>query len=389
MTTERCAARDGRLSILDVDPRQLRERRGGEGRRRSSRFGADGRSAARHGAAGALSIVDKTGAAVVVEPIGGKLVIYDDPLGVITNSPTFDWHMTNLGNYVGLSPEIARRSPCRARRSITSAKVRDSTAFRAILRRRRDSCAPSRTSRRPSSLRPETTPCNRSSIFSTTSYPARRRARSSQRQDHRRVDALDAADDLTNLEFDFRTFNDQSLRSVDVRKSAGRCRFDDRVSPDGDRAGRRRLRPSRPDRKNPKASETKPAKGPFNSHAMGFFRSRAGALHRIGPALASCGSLPTASSGGAAPASVAPHAAHGSLLYLSNVQDHDVEIYSYPDGRTVGKLSNFGQPPANAPTRGATFGSSIRKRCRSKSMRTAARRRWWRSARPASPAAVP
>ena len=60
--------------------------------------------------------------------------------------------------------------------------------------------------------------------------------------------------------------------------------------------------------------------------------------------LASCGSLPTASSGGAAPASVAPHAAHGSLLYLSNVQDHDVEIYSYPDGRTVGKLSNFGQP---------------------------------------------
>ena len=48
-------------------------------------------------------IVDKTGAAVVVEPIGGKLVIYDDPLGVLTNSPTFDWHMTNLNNYAGLS----------------------------------------------------------------------------------------------------------------------------------------------------------------------------------------------------------------------------------------------------------------------------------------------
>jgi choloylglycine hydrolase len=34
----------------------------------------------------------------------GGLRIYDDPLGVITNTPTFDWHMTNLGNYVGLTP---------------------------------------------------------------------------------------------------------------------------------------------------------------------------------------------------------------------------------------------------------------------------------------------
>ena len=28
-----------------------------------------------------------------------------------------------------------------------------------------------------------------------------------------------SADDLTNLQFDFRTFDDQSLRSVDVRKA--------------------------------------------------------------------------------------------------------------------------------------------------------------------------
>ncbi len=29
--------------------------------------------------------------------------VYDAPLGVITNSPTFDWHMTNLRNYVNFS----------------------------------------------------------------------------------------------------------------------------------------------------------------------------------------------------------------------------------------------------------------------------------------------
>lgn len=47
---------------------------------------------------------DASGASLVVEPVGGKLQVYDNPLGVLTNSPTFDWHMTNLRNYVKLSP---------------------------------------------------------------------------------------------------------------------------------------------------------------------------------------------------------------------------------------------------------------------------------------------
>ncbi len=48
-------------------------------------------------------IHDKTGACVVIEPLNNTLVIYDNPLGVFTNSPTFDWHMTNLNNYINLS----------------------------------------------------------------------------------------------------------------------------------------------------------------------------------------------------------------------------------------------------------------------------------------------
>lgn len=47
-------------------------------------------------------VYDKTGKSIVIEPIDGKLKMYDNPIGVITNSPTFDWHMTNLGNYVNL-----------------------------------------------------------------------------------------------------------------------------------------------------------------------------------------------------------------------------------------------------------------------------------------------
>ena len=35
---------------------------------------------------------------------GGKVKIYDAFLGVITNSPTYDWHLTNMRNYLQLSP---------------------------------------------------------------------------------------------------------------------------------------------------------------------------------------------------------------------------------------------------------------------------------------------
>ena len=50
-------------------------------------------------------VYDKTGASIVIEPIDGKLVIHDNPLGVVTNSPTYDWHMTNLRNYITVNPD--------------------------------------------------------------------------------------------------------------------------------------------------------------------------------------------------------------------------------------------------------------------------------------------
>lgn len=46
---------------------------------------------------------DATGVSIVVEVVGGEIKVHDAPLGVITNSPTYDWHMTNLRNYVNLS----------------------------------------------------------------------------------------------------------------------------------------------------------------------------------------------------------------------------------------------------------------------------------------------
>ena len=46
---------------------------------------------------------DKSGKSLVVEPVDGTLKVHDAPLGVMTNAPTYDWHMTNLANYINLS----------------------------------------------------------------------------------------------------------------------------------------------------------------------------------------------------------------------------------------------------------------------------------------------
>jgi choloylglycine hydrolase len=48
-------------------------------------------------------VSDATGKTIVIEYVGGKLNVYDNPLGVVTNSPPFDWHLSNLRNYVNFS----------------------------------------------------------------------------------------------------------------------------------------------------------------------------------------------------------------------------------------------------------------------------------------------
>ncbi len=48
-------------------------------------------------------VYDASGKSIVIEYFDGKLHVFDNPLGVVTNSPSFDWHMTNLRNYVNFS----------------------------------------------------------------------------------------------------------------------------------------------------------------------------------------------------------------------------------------------------------------------------------------------
>ncbi len=46
---------------------------------------------------------DRTGASIVIEFVKGQMRIHDNLANVLTNAPTYDWHLTNVRNYLSLS----------------------------------------------------------------------------------------------------------------------------------------------------------------------------------------------------------------------------------------------------------------------------------------------
>lgn len=53
-------------------------------------------------------VADACGNQIVIEIVNnGEVKIYDNPVGVLANSPDFQWQLTNLNNYVNLRPGTA------------------------------------------------------------------------------------------------------------------------------------------------------------------------------------------------------------------------------------------------------------------------------------------
>lgn len=50
-----------------------------------------------------FSIADRSGELAVIEFTDGKLMMYQNPVGVLANDPAFPWHLKNLQNYAGLT----------------------------------------------------------------------------------------------------------------------------------------------------------------------------------------------------------------------------------------------------------------------------------------------
>lgn len=51
---------------------------------------------------------EPSGRQIVIEIIDGEVHIHENTVGVLTNAPGFDWHLTNLNNYINLQPGDAR-----------------------------------------------------------------------------------------------------------------------------------------------------------------------------------------------------------------------------------------------------------------------------------------
>lgn len=56
-----------------------------------------------------IIVTDRTGKAIVIEFTKGITTVHEAPLGVVTNGPNYDWHLTNLLNYVNLEVPLPHR----------------------------------------------------------------------------------------------------------------------------------------------------------------------------------------------------------------------------------------------------------------------------------------
>ncbi|WP_054955756.1 choloylglycine hydrolase [Paenibacillus dakarensis] len=49
-------------------------------------------------------VYDTNDESIVIEATAERISVLDNKIGVLTNQPTFDWHLTNLNQYIALSP---------------------------------------------------------------------------------------------------------------------------------------------------------------------------------------------------------------------------------------------------------------------------------------------
>ncbi len=160
---------------------------------------------------------DRSGKSVVIEPVEGKLRIYDNPLGVITNAPDFPWHMTNLRNYVNLS---VTNVPPVALSSIKFAQFGEGSGLHGLPG---DYTPPSRmvravvfTQSAPQSATGPEAVLQAFHILNAFDIPVGAVRGDPQEGAHADYTLWTSVADLKALKWYFRTFGDQSIRSVDL-----------------------------------------------------------------------------------------------------------------------------------------------------------------------------
>jgi choloylglycine hydrolase len=165
-------------------------------------------------------IQDKSGNSIAVEPRDGVLKVTDAPLGVMTNAPTYDWHVTNLDNYLNLTVK-----------DIGTEKLGDVTlnatgSGSGLLGLPGDFTPPSRFVRAAIFSQAATPNANaEDAVFSAFhilnqfDIPKGSVINGSVGQPTPEITEWTSVNDLKNLRWYFRTFQDESIRMVDLKEA--------------------------------------------------------------------------------------------------------------------------------------------------------------------------
>lgn len=167
-------------------------------------------------------VADSTGANIVIEIIeNGKIMIYENKVGVITNSPDYPWHIKNLNNYVNLRAGNANNF------NVNNQEISSFGAGTAALGLPGDITPPSRFVRAFFYLKTMPKLNTKDSIF--TAFHILNNFDipigvefSNEHKEYIPKDILSATQwsslsDLSNLEFYYKTMNDFSIKRVDLK----------------------------------------------------------------------------------------------------------------------------------------------------------------------------
>jgi choloylglycine hydrolase len=174
-------------------------------------------------------VQDRSGKSIVIEPVDGTLKVHDAPLGVMTNAPTYHWHMTNLKNYHqslgegcrgALSSGRWRFSPLAPARACTgiSPRPRACTACPAISPRPRASRAAIYSQSAPPNATVEDAVLSALHILNQFDIPKGAVQNSAIGGTVDEITEWTSVADLKNLRWYFRTFTDQSVHMVDLKQ---------------------------------------------------------------------------------------------------------------------------------------------------------------------------
>jgi choloylglycine hydrolase len=165
-------------------------------------------------------IQDKTGKSIAVEPVDGTLKVHDAPLGVMTNAPTYDWHMTNLANYVNLSVNDVEST------QMGDVKIQSFGAGTGLLGIPGDFTPPSRFVR--AAIYSQAAVANATAddavlsafhILNQFDIPEGSVVNAAIGSKMNEITEWSSVSDLKNLRWYFRTFEDQSIRMVDLKEA--------------------------------------------------------------------------------------------------------------------------------------------------------------------------